>query len=53
MFAIMKDDPAQPSAIDAKIHGTWDQVLRKALAKSPDQRYATAKEFAQAIRDAR
>jgi serine/threonine-protein kinase len=53
MFAIMKDEPAQPSAIDTKIHGAWDEILRKALAKSPDQRYATAKELAQAIRDAR
>jgi serine/threonine-protein kinase len=53
MFAIMKDEPAQPSTIDAKIQVGWDAVLRKALAKDPGERYATAKEFAQAVRDAR
>jgi len=52
MFAIMKGDPAQPSTIDAKIHTAWDGILRKALAKEPGERYATAREFAQAVRDA-
>jgi serine/threonine-protein kinase len=53
MFAIMKDEPAQPSTIDGKVHPSWDTILRKALAKEPGERYGTAKEFAQAVRDAR
>jgi len=52
MFAIVKSDPAQPSALDAKVHPTWDEILRKALAKDREERYASAKEFAQAVRDA-
>ena len=52
MLAIMKGDPAQPSTIDAKINTVWDGILRKALAKTPEDRYATAREFAQAVRDA-
>jgi len=52
MLAIMKGDPAQPSTIDARIHTAWDEILRKALAKEPEGRYATAREFAQAVRDA-
>ncbi len=52
MFAIMKDDPAQPSALDAKLHTGWDEVLRKALAKEPENRFQMAKDFAQAVRDA-
>jgi serine/threonine-protein kinase len=52
MFAIMKDDPTQPSALDTKISATWDEILRKALAKEPDARYASAREVAQAVRDA-
>jgi serine/threonine-protein kinase len=48
----MKGDPAQPSTIDAKINAVWDEILRKALAKKPEERYATAREFAQAVRDA-
>jgi len=52
MFAIARADPAQPSAVDARIDATWDEILRKALAKNRDERYATASEFAQAVKDA-
>ena len=52
MFAIVRSDPAQPSTLDAKVHATWDEILRKALAKNRDERYASAKDFAQAVRDA-
>ena len=52
MFAIMKGDPPQPSTVDTKIAPVWDDILRKALAKKPEERYATAKEFAQAVKDA-
>jgi serine/threonine-protein kinase len=52
MFAIMQMDPAQPSAIDAKVHTAWDEILRKVLAKDREQRYATVRELAQAVRDA-
>jgi CHASE2 domain-containing sensor protein len=52
MFAIVKSDPAQPSALDAKVHAIWDEILRKALAKNRDERYTSAKEFGQAVRDA-
>ena len=46
MFAIVKADPAQPSALDAKIGTSWDQILAKALAKGPDQRFASARDLA-------
>ena len=52
MFAIVKADPTQPSSIDAKVSAAWDVVLQKALAKNRDERYVSAKEFAQAVRDA-
>jgi len=51
MFAVMKADPPPPSTVDSKIDTAWDAILRKALAKEPEGRYATAKEFAQAVRD--
>jgi serine/threonine-protein kinase len=50
MFAILQKDPAMPSTLDAKVHATWDEILGKALAKNREERYATAKEFAQAVR---
>jgi serine/threonine-protein kinase len=52
MFAIIGSNPAQPSAIDTKLHSSWDAILGKALAKDRDDRYATAREFVQAVRDA-
>jgi eukaryotic-like serine/threonine-protein kinase len=52
MFAIIKGDPAQPSTVDSKIHIVWDEILRKALAKNREERYATVKQLAQAVRAA-
>jgi serine/threonine-protein kinase len=52
MLAIIRGDWAQPSTVDAKISASWDEILRKAMARDREQRYATAREFAQAIRDA-
>ena len=52
MFAILQEHPAQPSTIDTKIHPAWDEILRKALAKEPAGRYATALELGEAVRDA-
>jgi serine/threonine-protein kinase len=52
MFSIMKDEPPQPSTLDTKIDVAWDTILRKALAKEAEGRYPTARELAQAVRDA-
>jgi CHASE2 domain-containing sensor protein/tRNA A-37 threonylcarbamoyl transferase component Bud32 len=52
MFAIIRSDPTQPSALDASVHKAWDEILKKALAKNRDERYATAGEFAQAVMEA-
>ncbi len=53
MFAIIQSDPAQPpSTVDAKVSPSWDEILRKALAKNRDERYATVKEFAEAVKNA-
>lgn len=53
MFAIIKSEPAAPSEIDNKIDPAWDAIVRKALAKNRDDRYASARELAEAVRDAR
>ena len=52
MFAIMKEEPPQPSTVDKDVAPVWDPILKKALAKNRDDRYATVKEFATAVRDA-
>jgi serine/threonine-protein kinase len=52
MFAIIKGDPTEPSRLAEKLNPAWDQILGKALAKDREARYATAKEFATAVRNA-
>jgi serine/threonine-protein kinase len=52
MFAIIGSDPAQPSALDTKLHSNWDSILGKALAKNREDRFATARDFVQAVREA-
>jgi serine/threonine-protein kinase len=51
MFAIIKEDPAPPSLVDPSISTGWDTIVMKALAKTREERYATAKDFGQAVKD--
>jgi len=52
MFAIIKAEPVRPSTLDTKAPAAWDGILHKALAKNRDERYATAREFAEAVKHA-
>src|SRR5712691_4033929 len=49
---IVQDDPPAPSSINVALSPEFDRVVAKALAKDPDQRFATAREFAEALRRA-
>jgi eukaryotic-like serine/threonine-protein kinase len=52
MFAILQQHPPEPSTVDTKLDPAWDAILKKALAKNREERYATVKEFVQAVKDA-
>ena len=52
MFAVIQKDPVVPSEIDTKIDKVWDAILGIALAKKREERYQTAKDFGEAVRDA-
>jgi serine/threonine-protein kinase len=52
MFAILQENPPEPSTVDAKVDPAWDAILEKALAKNRDERYLTVRDFTQAVRDA-
>ena len=43
---IVNEDPLPPSSIDPTLPPIFDQIISKALAKKPDQRYSHANEFA-------
>ncbi|HYS58538.1 MAG TPA: protein kinase, partial [Burkholderiales bacterium] len=49
---IIQDDPPMPSSLNVALSPEFDQVVAKALAKNPDQRFATAREFSQALKRA-
>src|SRR6185437_306927 len=52
MQKVLKEDPLPPSTLNVQLPPAIDAVVRKALAKRPDDRYATAHEFAQALQGA-
>jgi serine/threonine-protein kinase len=47
---IMQDEPPSPSTVVKSVSPAFDAIVEKALAKSPAQRFATAREFAAALR---
>ena len=51
MHKVLKEEPLAPSMLNATLPPAWDTVMRKAMAKNPDDRFQTAGEFAQAIAD--
>ena len=48
---ILLRDPTSPSEINSNIPRALDAVTMKALAKRPEERFATAQEFAEAFRE--
>src|SRR5690349_11811055 len=52
MQKVLKEDPLPPSSLNVQAPAGMDAVVRKALAKRPDDRFQTAREFAEALRAA-
>src|SRR5579862_5721737 len=52
MQKVLKEDPLPPSSLNVQAPVAMDGVVRKALAKRPEERFQTAQEFAAAIRAA-
>ncbi|HSD40896.1 MAG TPA: serine/threonine-protein kinase [Burkholderiales bacterium] len=52
MHKVLQEDPLPPSKLNVQVPRGLDAVIRKALAKRPDERYRTAREFLDAIRQA-
>ena len=49
---ILQDEPAPPSSVDKTIAPVYDSIVAKALAKSVDARYQTARDFGMALKRA-
>ncbi|MES2582639.1 MAG: serine/threonine-protein kinase [Pseudomonadota bacterium] len=47
---IVGHEPARPSTLNPEVPAAMDDVIARAMAKNPDERYATAREFGLALR---
>ena len=52
MHKVLEEDPLPPSRFNVQVPGAMDGVVRKALAKRPDERFQSAEDFATAIKAA-
>ncbi|MGH8712488.1 MAG: serine/threonine-protein kinase, partial [Casimicrobiaceae bacterium] len=52
MQKVLKEDPLPPSSLNVQAPSGMDAVVRKALAKRPEDRFQTAREFADAVKAA-
>ena len=52
MHRVLQADVAPPSHVDASLAPAWDAVLRRALARKPDERFQSAREFHRATWEA-
>jgi hypothetical protein len=50
MYKVLHEEPLAPSLLNVALPAAFDAVVKKAMAKNPDDRYQTAQEFAQAIK---
>src|SRR5262245_1096923 len=53
LYAHLEDPPPAPSATVTTVPKSLDEVVAKAMAKAPDDRYASAAELATAVRESR
>jgi hypothetical protein len=55
MFAVVQKPPLVASTAGAarKVSPGWDPIMLKALAKKPEERYQSALDFAEAVRQLR
>jgi serine/threonine-protein kinase len=50
MQKVLRQDPIDPTALNPMLAADWDTVIKRALAKKPEHRFQTARQFADAIR---
>ena len=52
MHKVLKEEPLAPSELNFQVPRAFDGLMKKALAKRPDERFQTAQEFSAALQAA-
>jgi serine/threonine-protein kinase len=52
MHKVLKEDPIAPSELNVQVPAGFDSLIRKALAKRPDERFQNAQAFISALQTA-
>jgi serine/threonine-protein kinase len=52
MHKVLKEEPPPPSELNVQVPRPFDALIKKALAKRPDERFQSAQEFARALQAA-
>jgi serine/threonine-protein kinase len=52
MHKVLNTEPLPPSALSVTVPRSFDAVVQRAMAKRPDERFATAADFAAALKEA-
>jgi serine/threonine-protein kinase len=52
MHKVLNTEPPPPSALSVTVPHSFDMVVQKAMQKRPEDRFASANEFAKAVREA-
>ncbi len=50
MYKVLREEPLAPSILNVALPSAFDAVVKKAMAKNPDERFQTAADFVAAIR---
>ena len=50
MQKVLRQDPVEPSVLNPTLSAEWDKLVKRVLAKKPDDRLQSAREFAEWMR---
>jgi tRNA A-37 threonylcarbamoyl transferase component Bud32/outer membrane biosynthesis protein TonB len=50
MQKVLRQDPVEPSVLNPTLSAAWDDLVKRALAKKPDERVQSARQFAEYVR---
>ena len=50
MQKVLRQEPVEPSVLNPTLSAAWDEVIKRALAKKPDQRVHSARQLGEYVR---